>query len=40
MLKQYDHTINIIRAVEEKVFTGCSDGSVNIFDSNTMEMIG
>ena len=40
MVKQYEHTINIIRAVEERIFTGCSDGTVNIFDAYTMELLG
>jgi WD40 repeat protein len=40
LVEQYDHTINILRAVEEKIFTGSSDGQVNIFDTKTMKLLG
>jgi WD40 repeat protein len=33
---QAEHTINILRALDSKVYAGVSDGSIKIFDSATM----
>lgn len=36
---QEDHTINIMRALDSKIYAGISDGSIKIFDSETMSSI-
>lgn len=33
LIVQYHHTINILRAVDSKVYAGTSDGEIKIFDS-------
>jgi WD40 repeat protein len=38
-LVQLDHTINILRALDKKIYAGISDGMIKIFDSSTMELI-
>jgi hypothetical protein len=36
---QTDHTINILRALDSKIYAGVSDGMIKIFDSKTMKLV-
>jgi WD40 repeat protein len=39
LIMQIDHTFNILRAVDSKIYAGTSLGEVKIFDANTMALI-
>ena len=36
---QTEHTINILRALDSKIYAGISDGYIKIFDSESMSLV-
>ena len=39
LIDQVEHSINILRAIDGKIYAGASDGSIKIYDSGTMKLL-